>query len=234
MRRAFTLIELLVVISIIALLIAILLPQLSRVKEASRRAQCSSNLHQLHLGIVNYTVDYQGMYPDARRDDGTYHTRFLATPIYEYLLDTSGGDDRIMMCPNQDPGILGYVQPGDTPPNGLGYRIGYVKLAGFDHTGWVNAPDNPVWDSPLRVDDDKPGMKILADFIYEPGAGVSNPTVGSHGTNGQVYATGGLTPEALGVEGGNVVFVDGSVQWRFLREMQKHAASPDGRASNYY
>lgn len=62
-RNAFTLVELLVVIGIIAVLISMLLPALSRAREASRRVACLSNLRQMHLLVTTYANTYKDAAP---------------------------------------------------------------------------------------------------------------------------------------------------------------------------
>jgi len=59
-KKAFTLVELLVVISIIALLLAILMPSLSKAREQGRRVVCLSNTKQLSLAMMVYTEDNAG------------------------------------------------------------------------------------------------------------------------------------------------------------------------------
>ena len=59
-QKAFTLIELLVVISIIALLMAILLPTIQRVRNQAKAVACQSNLHQWGLTFAAHTQDNDG------------------------------------------------------------------------------------------------------------------------------------------------------------------------------
>src|SRR5438067_7696409 len=63
LRRGFTLIELLVVIAIIALLISILLPALSKARNAGRLAISLSNCRQILIGASTYRSDQKDLIP---------------------------------------------------------------------------------------------------------------------------------------------------------------------------
>jgi prepilin-type N-terminal cleavage/methylation domain-containing protein/prepilin-type processing-associated H-X9-DG protein len=64
-RRAFTLIELLVVVSIIALLIALLLPSLNHARDRAKLVACSANLHAIGFAIHTYAAQNADATPQA-------------------------------------------------------------------------------------------------------------------------------------------------------------------------
>jgi len=74
MRKAFTLIELLVVISIIAMLIALLLPSLGQARYQVRVIKCLAQMRGMTQGVLLYANDHNLYYPDSetgRRSPGT-------------------------------------------------------------------------------------------------------------------------------------------------------------------
>ena len=77
-RRAFTLVELLVVIGIIALLISMLLPALSKTREKANLVKCMSNLRQIGQAFTMHAVEHRNHVPTA----GLIHqgNGFFATP----------------------------------------------------------------------------------------------------------------------------------------------------------
>lgn len=79
-RDGFTLIELLVVISIISMLMSILLPGLSRAREAGKRVHCFSNLRQLNIALYFYSMENEDKLcsPDTLWNEFTWSNNWVS------------------------------------------------------------------------------------------------------------------------------------------------------------
>jgi prepilin-type N-terminal cleavage/methylation domain-containing protein/prepilin-type processing-associated H-X9-DG protein len=122
LRRAFTLVELLVVIGIIALLIAILMPALSKAREQANSVKCMSNQRQLGQALVMFVNDHKGYLPKAWFNDGPVNGKGgwnYRDPMWgwTYLLSKYvGGNKEIFRCPGDDTGHV-YDTFNDFVPN---------------------------------------------------------------------------------------------------------------------
>ena len=96
--RAFTLIELLVVIAILGALAALLLPVLSRGKEAARATSCLSNLHQIGVALQLYVQDSNNRLPTVR-DRSPGGTNDLPSPDL-ILASHLSGSSNVWRCPS--------------------------------------------------------------------------------------------------------------------------------------
>lgn len=98
-QTAFTLIELLVVIAIIALLMGILMPALSRVREVAKRAVCSSQVKQVGVAITAYASENENHLPVYNSNNSKINPYLLVQSYVLYRSESSYVDANGKLLP---------------------------------------------------------------------------------------------------------------------------------------
>lgn len=220
--RGFTLVELLVVIGIIALLIGILLPTLSKARAAAARTACQSNVRQLYLGINLYCNDNQDWYPTmAAPADGVGYIQYPEdwvfweadrnlddSPIAKYLKVNGKQFKNLLRCP-ADTFDGRTTMPGTVPSSQGPYLYSYAinKSVGVN----FKPPPSP-WRN-KRSQFHRPAEKILfTELLDQPPISWAGPTWGYTNLLARRHGQA-ASKKKLGLMGINVsaAFMDGHV-----------------------
>jgi len=174
--KGFTLIELLVVISVIALLMAILLPILGKAREQARRTACMSNQRQIGIALVVYADDYDGKFPsNSTGGMNAYLTfelrhrpmrwdglgRLFATGIVK--------DPRYFYCPSQTSTWFTYPFGWEQVPLqiGLDYIFGGYMYRLFDQLEGVTMTQADIdWVNNLSFYSLKYPIAMTSDIFF--------------------------------------------------------------------
>lgn len=150
-KNAFTLVELLVVISIIAILLAVLMPSLRIAREQAKRVYCLSNLKQMSLAANSYVNSNDGFFPISHWFDQN------KSYGWDYIADNSTGKlvsgllwqgdtiDKVNQCPSYK-GTDNWSADGTY--TGYNYNTSYIghgqgENITTEYSGKVKA--HPVW-----------------------------------------------------------------------------------------
>lgn len=234
-RTAFTLIELLVVVSIIVLLVAILLPAMSKAKESARRVVCASNQHQIGLAQTYYANDHQQRLPPAFRGLTSKNVlpHIISEDVWPLLRDRNRLTAQVMFCPSSYRPVSGTTERVGAPDDDLtlwagnsswpsGWEIGYFVLGN-------------MWGMSPGATDPKPDVKITPRTLADPG--MSHLTADKN-ISWQANTNTGLQWMAHPADregttmpdGTNRGYLDGHVEWVFPDHMGRDetALEPTG------
>lgn len=171
-RRAFTLVELLVVVSIIALLIAILVPSLRNARTQAKTVKCGAQLHDIGISLSSYSSEYFRMPPQNtfgasnnpivrnQRNGAGLFTYYVMKEIASHIggLDmNAAGTERtrvppVFFCPFAPPEKIGQeaeILSGNYPDGvytGIGSQVSedvYIQPAYFYVGGFNEVANNP-------------------------------------------------------------------------------------------
>lgn len=236
--KGFTLIELLVVISIIALLLSILMPSLSKAKELAKRTVCAANERQIAMAFMLYSQEYNGMIVPDRgiRPGGVLLKGHQRSKSWDSSLSGMWGTEKnntykkYVACPSdklprlkdENALFVDYQKEGEVLKRSYGPNMAlYNNLWGIrpGHSYWGlqgNSSMIPTKVHRIR----RPSKTILVGEIHIGSIptlpeGDSNRYGNVQGTNHwAVFSRPRLNQ--MHKDGGNYAFCDGRVEWHAL------------------